>query len=62
MDSFFNHKNFFIHTETHHKVDEIKFEAFENMGWEFVMLQEDPFHDTNLKEEEAHDFEDQSVL
>jgi hypothetical protein len=53
VDAFFNHTNFFIHTEPRHKVDEIKFEMFDTMKWEFVMLQEDPFH--NIKEEEVHE-------
>lgn len=54
VDSFFNHKNFFIHTKPKHKVDEIKFDMFDTMKWEFVMLEEEPFNPTNLKEEEAH--------
>ena len=59
MDAIFNHTNFFIHMQPRHKVDEIKFELYETITWEYVMLHDELFR--NAGEEEVHDMEDQSV-
>lgn len=43
VDAIFNHTNFFIHMQPKHKVDEINFELYETITWEYVMLQDELF-------------------
>ena len=46
VDAIFNHTNFFIHMQARHKVDEIKFELYETITWEYVMLHDELFRNT----------------
>lgn len=42
-----------------HKVDEIKFELYETITWEYVMLHDELFRNTG--DEEVHDLEENNV-
>ena len=42
-----------------HKVDEIKFELYETITWEYVMLHDELFRNTG--DEEVHELEDNGV-
>lgn len=59
VDAVFNNQNFFIQMEPKHKVDEINFDLYGAMSWEYIMLHDDIFR--NIGEDEHHDIEDSSV-
>ncbi len=48
VDAIFNNKNFYIHMQLKHKVEEIKFELSASITWEYVMLEETADMDDNL--------------
>jgi hypothetical protein len=58
VDAIFNNTNFFIHMQPKHRVEDIKFELYETMAWEYVMLHDELFR--NNGEDENHDLDDQA--
>ena len=57
VDAIFNHTNFWIHMQPKHRVEDIKFELYETMAWEYVMLHDELFR--NNEEDEGHDPDEQ---
>lgn len=43
VDAVFNNQNFLIQMEPKHKVDEINFDLYNTMSWEYIMFHDDIF-------------------